>query len=200
MLIDKSKAQLSICQCTDHQMVGRYHQRRLFENSAKMKQHSKEMSDSCSSSLGYSELFQSGMGFHSFDSTEMERLLRTTLSVSGSENMCNRCHFNTTFRSTSTVHFNVADFTGINTSVIILVYFIGNVKLAFTVFNIPPNWILEALGVKGTIVPIELESNLWYSVRNVSLSFSRFGAWSSASFHVLRCISSELGLGRLEPS
>jgi len=40
---------------------------------------------------------------------------------------------------------------------IILVYFIRNVKLAFTVFNIPLNWILEALGVKGTIVPIELE-------------------------------------------
>ena len=36
-------------------------------------------------------------------------------------------------------------------------YFIRNVKLVFTVFSTPLNWILEALGVRGIIVPIELE-------------------------------------------
>ena len=53
-----------------------------------------------------------------FDGTKVERLLRTALAVTRSENIGDRCHLDTvTSLSASSVHLNIADVVSIHTSI-----------------------------------------------------------------------------------
>ena len=103
--------------------VFKYNQGRKWNNIRK------ELSDSCSSSLGYSELLR--------------------------------------FHNNTRVFYRKCEAS------------------VYSIFKIPLNWILEALGVRGIIVPIELEYNLWFSVRNVSQLFAVWGM----EFSSLSCAS-----------